>query len=56
MIFYVQFFFDVKSLYMRCQNILRGVPMTTFLDQRSNTLLYRVQKKKKKNRRILLLL
>ena len=25
---------------MRCENILRVVPMTTFLDQKSNTLLY----------------
>ena len=40
MIFYVQKKFDVKSLYMRCKNILRVVPMTTFLDERSNTLLY----------------
>ena len=30
---------------MRCSNILRVVPMTTFLDQRSNTLLYSTENK-----------
>ena len=30
---------------MRCKNILRVVQMTTFLDQRSNTLLYSTENK-----------